>query len=241
MHASATKLMIMSVIPERPISADRATRALRQYQKEIDYHKTSMHEDARQRRKTMRLQRRGSKDTRRTFSIDGIQGIEERGANEEEDPQKSRGTINSPSIRGYGAASPSIFSQSKNNLMKMKLEGSFMMDDARSLTAVECKYLLSVLKNRAIQANNIKENQFAKIYDKARLTLKIQMKKLLLRKQFNIIDKQYKLAENEKQTAENLIKILARCLRMFEAQAEILKIINLVEGRLRKLRQFKAE
>ena len=188
------------------------------------------------------MQRRGSKDTRRTFSIEGIQGIEERGANEEEDPQKSRGTIHSPdTIRGYGSASPTAFTASKNNLMKMKLEGSFMMDDARSLTAVECKYLLSVLKNRAIQANNIKENQFAKIYDKARLTLKIQMKKLLLRKQFNIIDKQYKLAENEKQTAENLIKILARCLRMFEAQAEILKIINLVEGRLRKLRQFKAE
>ena len=41
----------------------------------------------------MRLQRRGSKDTRRTFSMEGIQGIEERGANEEEDAQKSRGTI----------------------------------------------------------------------------------------------------------------------------------------------------
>lgn len=30
------------------------------------------------------------------------------------------------------------------------------------------------------------------------MTLKIQMKKLLLKKQFHIIDKQYKLAENEK-------------------------------------------
>lgn len=30
------------------------------------------------------------------------------------------------------------------------------------------------------------------------MTLKIQMKKLLLKKQFYIIDKQYKLAENEK-------------------------------------------
>lgn len=67
------------------------------------------------------------------------------------------------------------------------------------------------------------------------------MKKLLLRKQFYIIDKQYKLAENEKQTAENLIKILARCLRMFEAQNEIYKIINLIEQRLQKLRQLKNE
>lgn len=37
MHASATKLMIMSVVPERPYSADSATRALKQYQKDIDY------------------------------------------------------------------------------------------------------------------------------------------------------------------------------------------------------------
>lgn len=37
MHASATKLMIMSVIPERPYSADSATRAAREYVKEIDY------------------------------------------------------------------------------------------------------------------------------------------------------------------------------------------------------------
>jgi len=39
---------------------------------------------------------------------------------------------------------------------------------------------------------------FEKIYTKARSTLKIQMKKLLLIKQFYIIDKQYKLAGNEK-------------------------------------------
>jgi len=58
-------------------------------------------------------------------------------------------------------------------MMKGKLDGSFMLDDAISLTAIECKYMLDVMKNRAIQANNIKEKQFAKIYDKARMTLKI--------------------------------------------------------------------
>ena len=170
MHASATKLMIMSVIPERPVSADSATRALRQYQKDIDYFETSMHDEAKERKKT-RLQRLGSKETRRTLSIEGI---EERGANEEEDHhQKSRGTINSPSLSKQFEGSTINFTESKNMLMKTKLEGSFMMDDALSLTAIECKYLLSVLKNRAIQANNIKENQFAKIYSKARATLKI--------------------------------------------------------------------
>ena len=237
MHASATKLMIMSVIPERPISADSATRALRQYQKDIDYFSTTMHDEAKEKKKT-RMQRLGSKETRRTLSIEGI---EERGANEEEDHQKSRGTINSVNLSKQFIGSSMNFTDSKNMLMRTKLEGSFMVDDALSLTAIECKYLLSVLKNRAIQANNIKENHFDKIYSKARATLKIQMKKLLLRKQFYMIDKQYKLAENEKQTAENLIKVLARCLRMFEAQNEIYKIINLIDQRLQKLRQLRKE
>jgi len=90
MHASATKLMIMSVIPERPYSADSATRALQQYQKEIDYYSTQMHDDAKEKKKQMRLRRMGSKITRRTASIEGI---EERGANEEEDPEKSKSML----------------------------------------------------------------------------------------------------------------------------------------------------
>ena len=65
------------------------------------------------------------------------------------------------------------------------------------------------------------------------------MKKLLLKKQFYMIDNQYKLAENEKQTSLNLLKILSRCLKMYDAQNEILKIINLIESRTEKLRDFK--
>lgn len=47
------------------------------------------------------------------------------------------------------------------------------------------------------------------------------------------------MAADEKQSAENLIKILSRCLKMFDAQNEIYKIINLIEARLEKLREFK--
>lgn len=43
------------------------------------------------------------------------------------------------------------------------------------------------------------------------------MKKLLLTKQFYLIDAQYKKAENEKQTAENLIKLMFRVQKMNEA------------------------
>lgn len=59
------------------------------------------------------------------------------------------------------------------NIMQDKLNGSFVLDDARSLTAIEAKYLLSVLKNRSVQANQIKDKQFDGIYAKARTTLKI--------------------------------------------------------------------
>ena len=82
---------------------------------------------------------------------------------------------------------------------------------------------------------------FEKIYAKARTTLKLQMKKLLLKKQFYVIDNQYKLAENEKQTSENLIKILSRCLKMYDAQNELYKIIMLIEERLESLGELKKE
>ena len=45
--------MVMSVIPERPYSADSATRALHAYQKEIDYSGTEMHVEAKKRRAKM--------------------------------------------------------------------------------------------------------------------------------------------------------------------------------------------
>lgn len=82
MHASATKLMIMSVVPERPYSADSATKALKAYQKEIDYFASPLHGEALQRRRTM-MQR---KKTTLRKSIEG--SIEERGEGEEEDYQR---------------------------------------------------------------------------------------------------------------------------------------------------------
>ena len=58
------------------------------------------------------------------------------------------------------------------------------------------------------------------------------MKKMLLGKQFKLIDKEYKAAEGEKERSENLIKILSRCLRMFDAQGSIWKILNFIESRV---------
>jgi hypothetical protein len=43
LHGSATKLMIMSVIPERPKSADSADRKRQEYYNEIDYTGSSMY------------------------------------------------------------------------------------------------------------------------------------------------------------------------------------------------------
>ena len=83
---------------------------------------------------------------------------------------------------------------------------------------VECQYLISVLKHKSVQVRNVQNESFDSIYNKARKTLKHQMKKLLLKKQFYMIDNQYKVAENKTQTSENLIKILSRCIKMYDAQ-----------------------
>lgn len=66
------------------------------------------------------------------------------------------------------------------------------------------------------------------IYAKTRKALKFAMKKLLLTKSFYQIDAQYKKSETEKQTAENVIKLLIRVQKMNEAQTEITKILVLI-------------
>jgi len=65
------------------------------------------------------------------------------------------------------------------------------------------------------------------------------MKKLLLKKQFYAIDKQYKLADGSVQTSENLIKMLTRCIKMYDSQAELYKVINYIEDRMHKLNELK--
>ena len=46
LHASAQKLMIMSVIPERPTSADSAKEAFQRYCKDIDFYESKIHGEA---------------------------------------------------------------------------------------------------------------------------------------------------------------------------------------------------
>ena len=90
-----------------------------------------------------------------------------------------------------GMSMQSKMGGSNLNELKQELEGQAPLESARAYNHLECTYLLSVLKNRAVQANNIKEHMFERIYNKSRATLKIQMKKLLLMKQFYQIDQQY--------------------------------------------------
>ena len=144
-------------------------------------------------------------------------------------------------LGGLGESMRSKMTSSNLNLLKKELEGTMNLDDQRAYSQLECNYLVSILKNRSVQANSVKEHHFEKIYAKARTTLKIQMNKLLLKKQFYVIDKQYKLADNEKQTSENLIKILSRCLKMYDAQNELYKIIMLIESRIESLSVLKKE
>ena len=76
---------------------------------------------------------------------------------------------------------------------------------------------------------------------KARKTLKHQMKKLLLKKQFYMIDQQYKQLDGKAQTSENLIKILSRCIKMYDAQQEICKILMLIHTRLERYSEMRKE
>ena len=100
-----------------------------------------MHFEAKERKSKQKLR------TKRTASIEGIA---ERGANEEEDAKLSRSTFKSPGMGSIATGSIPQFTSSNMNLMQKKLNGSFIMDDQLSLTQIECNYLLSVLKNRAI-------------------------------------------------------------------------------------------
>ena len=67
------------------------------------------------------------------------------------------------------------------------------------------------------------------------------MKKLLLKRQFYHIDAQYKLAENEKQTKENILKLLVRNQKMHEAQNEITKILMLIHQRMDKVMSLRMD
>jgi len=57
------------------------------------------------------------------------------------------------------------------NTLKQELQGGDSTSDTYAYE--ECKYMLFILKNRSVQANNMKEDQFSKIYTKARETLRI--------------------------------------------------------------------
>ena len=146
MHASATKLMIMSVIPERPYSADSHTRALRAYQKEIDFFKSTMHGEAKEKKARMKNMK-----SLRTKSIEGIEGIEERGEGEEDEkPNASSSTNNMLSLGMPGSQLSQRFTTSNMNLMKNQLEGKVDLDEQKSFSHIECKYLVSLLKNRSV-------------------------------------------------------------------------------------------
>ena len=112
MHASATKLMIMSVIPERPYSADSATRALREYQREIDYFQSPMHADAIVRRNTLKMKR--SLKTRGS----SIEGIAERGEREEEDPKSMTMSSNTLNLARFDSSGGGMTRSNMNILKK---------------------------------------------------------------------------------------------------------------------------
>ena len=47
--------------------------------------------------------------------------------------------------------------KSNMNLMKKQLDGSEVINENIGYTYIECRYLVSILKNRSVQASSIKE------------------------------------------------------------------------------------
>ena len=47
--------------------------------------------------------------------------------------------------------------KSNMNLMKKQLDGSEVINESIGYTYIECRYLVSILKNRSVQASSIKE------------------------------------------------------------------------------------
>ena len=80
----------------------------------------------------------------------------------------------------------------EGNLSNMNLmQQNMSVDEKHSdkyYKPVECHYLVSVLKHKSVQVKEVKNESFEAIYEKARKTLKYHMKKLLLKRQFYLID-----------------------------------------------------
>ena len=218
--------MIMSVIPERPKSVDSAEEARKAYLREIDYTGSIMYSEV-LRRKSLKEGRKGGAN---------VANIAERGEDEEDDQL----TLTLPGG-----------SQKKSKLSYLELAGQessisinrgpMEAENEHCYSPIEIEYLMHLLKNKSAVAAASKEHNLDTIYTKARKTLKVHMKKLLLKRQFYHIDAQYKLAENEKQTAANILKLLTRCQKMHEAQSEITKTLVLIHSRMDKNMSLRME
>ena len=115
----------MSVIPERPHTSDSATRAHREYCREIDYRKSSLHGEAMSRLNSIKLKK---------IKTSSVEGIIEQGEREEEDQK----------MNPYGS-----ITLSNMNFMKSNFDVNSLQEKL-SLSALECRYLVSILKNRSV-------------------------------------------------------------------------------------------
>ena len=106
--------MIMSVVPERPYSADSTARALKAYKKDIDFFASTIHGEAKVRRAS-KLIRRG---TTLDKSLEGIKSIQERGEGEEDEPASAMKSKDLLSLGLTGSHMGSRITASNMNLMK---------------------------------------------------------------------------------------------------------------------------
>jgi hypothetical protein len=127
--------MIMSVIPERPASADSAERAHRAYLREIDYSTSVMNGEVLRRTATKEMQKQKSLKLKNGVSIAEKDGEED----------ENGMTLPLPLAKKLGGTASNM------NIMEGNL--SHREEDFQAALYykyVECQYLISVLKNKAV-------------------------------------------------------------------------------------------
>lgn len=115
-----------------------------------------------------------------------------------------------------------------------------MIISGKIYSLIEIDYLTDILKNKSIKNIATSQSELNVIYKKARKTLKYFMKRILLYRQFLKLDKEYKLNDyNPERNLENVIKILMRCKRIYDAQQDIMIILIMIQKRIEKVKSLK--
>ena len=167
----------MSVIPERPKSADSHEEARKTYLREIDYTGSIMYSEV-LRRNSLKASKQMSGGIGKQMS--GAKNVEDITEHKEEDEDEQY-TLTMPGGSKKSKLKSYLELQNQESAISLN-KGPMEAENDQCYSQIEMEYLRSLLKNKSALAAASKENNLDAIYTKARKTLKASMKKLLLKR-----------------------------------------------------------